>query len=282
MDPIIDKFNDSRILRINQDNMGLTRSLNKGLQLARGEYVARMDADDISMQRRLEAQVQEMDTDSRLDLVGAFFDVIDGNKRLIETKELILDPLYRLWRLQFHNNYGHGSMMLRKRAILNAGLYDERLKYAQDFDLWSRVSRKDNTKIVPEVLYRYRMVEKGRQASVKYYDDQLAAAIAVSNNSLTACNPRLSEADCAEVRALYWEFQLKGVSERGLSLLPETLEGFCLRYGIDGPEKAGLVRRVALDALGEIEKSERMSPAERADMIRRFSRFAADPLTGMT
>jgi glycosyltransferase involved in cell wall biosynthesis len=273
--PIVDQFHDSRIVKIQQENMGLTRSLNKGLRIARGRYVARMDADDVSMPNRLESQVREMDADPGLDLVGTLFDVMDSNKGLIETKELILDPVYRLWRLQFHNNYGHGTMMLRKQAILDAGTYDERLKYAQDFDLWSRVSRKDNTKIVPAVLYRYRMVEQSGQASVRYYDDQLAAAIAISDNSLRTCNPRLSQIDCAEIRALYWEFQLKGVSVRGLSVLPETFEGFCLRYAIDGQAKARIIRRVALDALGEIEKSDRISPLEQADMIRRFMRWGA-------
>jgi glycosyltransferase involved in cell wall biosynthesis len=274
-DPIIDRFHDSRIIKIQQANMGLTRSLNKGLRMARGRYVARMDADDISIPSRLEAQVREMDTDPGLDLVGTLFDVMDSNKGLIETKELILDPVYRLWRLQFHNNYGHGTMMLRKQAIFDAGMYDERLKYAQDFDLWSRVSRKDNTKIVPAVLYRYRMVKQSGQASVRYYDDQLAAAIAISDNSLRACNPRLSQTDCAEVRALYWEFQLKGVSVRGLSVLPETFEGFCLRYVIDGQAKERMTRRVALDVLGEIKKSDRMSLTDQGDMIRRFMRWGA-------
>ncbi len=273
LDPIINQFDDNRILRIEQENMGLTRSLNKGLRLARGEYVARMDADDISMPERLEAQIREMEADPRLDLIGTFFDVMDGKRKLIETKALILDPVYRLWRLQFHNNYGHGTMMLRKQAILDAGMYDERLRYAQDFDLWSRISRKDNTKIVPKVLYRYRMLEKGPQASIKNYDDQLAAAIAISDKSLRACNPELSEAGCAEVRALYWKFQLRSVSVRGLSLLPEILEGFSRRYGIDRQDAERMARRVALDAVEEIEKSDRMCQSERTDMISKFLKW---------
>jgi glycosyltransferase involved in cell wall biosynthesis len=193
LDHILHRYKDKRIVIRRQKNMGLTRSLNKGLSLARGEYIARMDADDVSLPNRLENQVHELDADSGLDLVGCFFDIVDGEGRLIERKELITDPVYRLWRLQFHNNYGHGTVMLRKRSVLDAGSYDENLSYAQDYDLWSRISTRNNTGIIPEVLYLYRMVEDGMQASVKNYEVQLTNALGVSNRNLMACNPSLNE-----------------------------------------------------------------------------------------
>ncbi len=151
LDRLADRYKDKRIAVRRHENMGLTRSLNKGLALARGKYIARMDADDVSLPNRLEAQVHELDLDKRLDLVGCFFDIVDDENRLIERKELITDPVYRLWRLQFHNNYGHGTVMLRKESILNAGSYDESLSYAQDYDLWSRISTRHNTTIIPDV-----------------------------------------------------------------------------------------------------------------------------------
>lgn len=249
---IVTACNDNRIVLVHQHNMGLTRSLNKGLLMARGDYIARMDADDVSVPGRLQAQVDRLDRDDRLDLVGCFFDVIDGAGTLVERKELFTDPIYRLWRLQFHNNYGHGSIMMRKRSVVEAGMYDETLRYAQDYDLWSRLSRRDNTAMIADVLYRYRMANKSGQSSIRNYDAQLATAIQVSNRSLTACNPRLTEADCREIRALYWEFELDHVSSAGLALVPETLEGFCERYHIRGTEKESLVNRVTREASGEV------------------------------
>ncbi len=201
---ILHAYNDDRITLHRQENMGLARSLNKGFRLARGKYVARMDADDISTPDRLKIQVAAFDGQPDLDLVGSFFDVVDGLGQVIERKELITEPIYRLWRLQFHNNYGHGTMMLRTSAVLKVGMYDESLRYAQDYDLWSRLSRKENTNIVPDVLYYYRMVEQSQQASVKNYDEQLAAAVLISNRNLKQCNPGLADAGCMEVRALYW------------------------------------------------------------------------------
>jgi glycosyltransferase involved in cell wall biosynthesis len=242
---------------VKQENRGLTRSLNRGLRLAIGEYVARMDADDVSHPRRIEAQVREVERNTALDLVGTFFDIVDEEGRLQETKELILDPIYRLWRLQFHNNYGHGTMLMRKQAVTDAGMYDERLRHAQDFDLWSRLSRKCNTMIVPEVLYSYRMVQRSQQTSVKNYDSQLAAAIGVSDRSLMACNGDLSEADCVEVRALYWKFQRDRVSLDAMRAIPRTLEGFCRRFDIKGSEQSALVQQVIRDAEAEIRAQEK-------------------------
>ncbi len=274
---VVSRFKDRRIVVHRQENMGLTRSLNKGLRMARGRYVARMDADDMSLPGRLEAQVGKMDGNDLLDMVGTFFDVVDGEGKLIERKELIVDPIYRLWRLQFHNNYGHGSMMLRRASILDAGGYDESLRYAQDYELWSRVSRKDNTSIIPTVYYQYRLIEQSAQSSVKNYDTQLENAIRISNGSLKKCRPSFTDTDCEEVRALYWKFQRDCPSRKGLMAVPETLDGFCRRYGIEAEERAGLVQRVAADTLEEAAKFEILVEEDRKRLAEEFLRTTNGP-----
>lgn len=267
LDDLSERYKDKRIVVLRQENMGLTRSLNKGFALARGQYVARMDADDVSSTKRLEAQVNELDTDDRLDLVGCFFDVIDREDRLVERKELITDPVYRLWRLQFHNNYGHGTVMLRRKAVISAGLYNEDLTYAQDYDLWSRLSRKDNTMIIPEVLYSYRLVENSMQASVKNYDVQLATALGVSNRNLTACKPGLTERECGEIRALYWKCGYDSISTGAVKLLSSLLEGFCTRFGIDNDERSRLAQNIASDLIVEVEKTEDLGSNDKKKII---------------
>jgi glycosyltransferase involved in cell wall biosynthesis len=263
----ISEYRDARISLFRQENIGLARSLNRGLRLARGDYIARMDGDDVSRLDRFDLQIKEMEAHHQIDLLGSFFDVIDEKGELIETKELITDPIYRLWRLQFHNNYGHGAMMLKKQSVLKQGMYDETLLYAQDYDLWSRMSVKDNSGIIPEALYHYRMFEQSGQASVRNYDAQLAAAIDISNRNLRDCNPRLSETDCMEVRALYWKFQIAGVTLRGLKALPDTLEGFCSRYEIKAADRRNLIKRVARDAIEEAEKSNLIPTADKQSVI---------------
>jgi len=270
---LIGSYNDDRIVLITQENLGLTRSLNKGLALARGSYVARMDSDDISLPTRLEAQVAEMDRDAKLALVGCFFDVVDEHGNLIERKELITDPVYRLWRLQFHNNYGHGSVMLRKEPIMAIGMYNESLRYAQDYDLWCRLSTKSNTKMIPEALYRYRMVTEGGQASVANLDVQLLNAVRISNRNLMACHPCLTETDCEEIRTLYWKLHRDCMSPKGIAALPPTLEGFCRRFNIEGHEKLSLIRRVVRDALDELDSIDSTLSEEWENVIHDLKKY---------
>lgn len=264
---VISGYNDPRIRFIRQENMGLTRSLNRGLSLASGELVARMDADDVCLPDRLAVQLAAFKDNDELDLVGSFFEVIDAHGNLLERKEPFTDAVYRLWRLQFHNNYGHGSVMMRKRAAVAAGMYDERLRYAQDYDLWSRLSTKSNTEMIPRILYRYRLLEAGAQTSVRNYNAQLDAAIEISNRNLKACNPSLTDQECAEVRALYWEFQFDGASEDGIFLLPETCDRFCTRYGLSERERDRLVRRVFDDVREQMATSRRVRCSDRLKLF---------------
>ncbi|MHB8203147.1 MAG: glycosyltransferase [Desulfomonilaceae bacterium] len=249
-EPVCDRirnFGDDRIRLVTQENRGLTKSLNKGLALAEAEYVARMDADDISLPDRLEKQFEIISSSSRLELIGTFFSIIDEHGNILKGKELIIDPIYRLWRLLFHNNYGHGTIMFRKSSIVRVGMYDTQLRFAQDFDLWSRISKKDNTFVIPEFLYQYRMNSNSEQASVKNYDDQLQAAIWISDRNLKSCNPKLTERDLVELRSLYWEFQMPSVSGRAPVLAVETLKAFCNKYDLDVSERNCLASRLALD-----------------------------------
>jgi len=249
----LSRIRDPRIVLVNQENMGLTRSLNKGICLARGEYLARMDADDVSLPQRLERQVEVMEANPCLDLVAAHYEVIDDKGRVCDRKVLIQDPVYRLWRLQFHNVYGHGTVLLRKNSIVAAGGYDETYAVAQDYELWSRLSKLDNTHVIPEVLYQYRSVDQSPQSSIRHYERQLANAIRTSNRNIKACKPDFSDADCEDVRSVFWKFQRVATSLRGIDLLPALLEGFFARYGVGVSQRDGLLRQVLADVESELE-----------------------------
>jgi glycosyltransferase involved in cell wall biosynthesis len=275
--PVIERYSDARVILINQENKGLTSSLNRGLSLSRGDYIARMDSDDISLPNRLEIQWAAMESDPNLDLVGSFYEVIDGSGKVCEVKTLIQDTAYRLWRLQFHNVYGHGTVMLRKRKVLTAGGYDEKLTFAQDYDLWSRLCDLDNTLIIPKVLYQYRLVDQGTQSSVAHYESQLANAARTSDRNLKRCNPGLSWKDCEEVRAVFWKFQQSAISERGLELLVPTLEGFLEGFNVPQPQRQRLAKKVLYDVIGEINGDQSIPKANKESLIVRltemFERF---------
>ncbi len=247
IEDIILDYKDDRIRLWKHPNIGLTRSLNVGLELARGEYIARMDSDDLSLPRRFKTQIETFRDNHSIDLVGTSFDIINENGEFLERKNAITDDVYRLWRLLCHNNYGHGAVMFRKNAVMGIGNYDAKLKYAQDYDLWSRLSTKTNTKALPDVYYQYRLISQSKQASVRNYDDQLAAAIWISNRNLRRLAPDLSETDCAQIRSLYWNFQISEFGEAGLKLIPEIIVRFLDTFRIDKLEKPALLKKILDD-----------------------------------
>jgi glycosyltransferase involved in cell wall biosynthesis len=140
---ILENYNDSRIIRIkNASNIGLTKSLNLGLKKARGFYIARIDADDISKPGRLAAQIAYLNSNPQIAVLGSAYETIDENSKLIQTFYPPSCPLVITWSLLFGNPIAHSSVVYRRDIILQLGGYDENILYAQDYDLWSRITEK--------------------------------------------------------------------------------------------------------------------------------------------
>ena len=159
---IIKSYSDPRIRLITQTNHGLVYSLNKGAALARGGFVARQDADDISMPTRLEKQLNWMLTSHDRGLVGTFFTYIDlKNKPLTTTICSPLKDLDLKRSMYLNNPFAHGSVMFRKQAFLESNGYRQEYYKAEDYDLWRRIARKWEIGQVPEILYWYRINPSG-------------------------------------------------------------------------------------------------------------------------
>ncbi len=115
---IIRSYADPRIRLIqNEENIGLSRSLNKGLKLARGEYIARMDADDISLPRRLAAQVGLLDKQPDIGLVGTSIQLIDCDGERMHVHRVPTTHAQILWALCFTTPLAHPSVVFRKVII---------------------------------------------------------------------------------------------------------------------------------------------------------------------
>jgi len=149
---------DTRIALIrNEQNIGLTRSLNKGLRLARGEYLARQDADDVSLQQRLELRVKFLDAHPKVGVVGSALEIIDENgKVLAQRKPATADAELRLEMLIKNSSLLHTSILARTSLLKELGGYNENIRFAQDYDLWWRLSRKANLANLPETLIKWR------------------------------------------------------------------------------------------------------------------------------
>ena len=148
---------DARIRVVpNAANLGLTTSLNTGLALARGELVARHDADDLSRPERLATQVALLDTRPEVSLVGSWYQKIDPAGKSLGERALPVDHARLSWALLFYCPFVHSAVVFRRRAVVEMGGYDERFVYAQDYDLWSRMARRAKVANIPATLVEYR------------------------------------------------------------------------------------------------------------------------------
>ncbi len=130
---------DKRIVLIEQDNQGLTRSLIRGIAAAKGCYIARQDADDASEAVRLERQMSFM---PRYDVVAARSRREDGRPR----PSVPVALLYR-YSMAFKNPFYHGTLLFKKEIYERAGGYDAAFTYTQDYDLMARMIIKAKAKI---------------------------------------------------------------------------------------------------------------------------------------
>ena len=148
---------DRRMVLVrNETNIGLARSLNLGLELAQGEYIARMDADDISMPERLAVQVAYLETHSDIGVLGSKAYFVDDEMSTINYPE---NPDYLKWCLCFYNPIAHPSVMYRHSLIDSVGGYNEEYQFAQDYELWGRLSGITKLSNFQQVLVQMRKHE---------------------------------------------------------------------------------------------------------------------------
>ncbi len=148
---------DPRVRLVSRAHAGLVATLNAGLSLARGALVARMDADDVALPRRLEIQVARLDRDPDLLCVGGAYEVIDAKGRRIdlvrppEAPDQILAAA-----LEGRSPICHPTALYRRERVLAVGGYDLAAPVAQDYDLWLRLMDIGPLANVSEVVLRLR------------------------------------------------------------------------------------------------------------------------------
>lgn len=151
---IIESFNDKRIIIYNnENNLAQTKSLNIGLKLAEGKYVARMDADDIALPMWLEKLVNYIKKHPEYAAISPAVNLIDSAGKIKKLRRVPLSFHEIIIRIFFDSPMNHVSALLNKEQILENGGYDEEFKITQDYELWSSLIR-NNYKItnVPDVL----------------------------------------------------------------------------------------------------------------------------------
>jgi glycosyltransferase involved in cell wall biosynthesis len=152
---IIKSYNDERIKIINNEkNIGLTKSLNKALKVARGEYIARQDADDISLPNRFEEQLKYLEKHPEVALLGTSVSHIEENGKITGKNILLANP--SIDDFLKDNLFKHGSTMFKKEIVNKLGGYNDLFKYAQDYELWLRIAKHFEVRGLAQLLYKIR------------------------------------------------------------------------------------------------------------------------------
>lgn len=153
---IVRSFNDPRIrLLENDENLGLTKSLNRALDTAEGKYIARQDADDLSHPARLEREVAYLESREDVALVGTGAYLINNEGEIQQERKVLETVSFE--DLVEKNHIIHGSILARTDVFKSVGGYDELFRYSQDLDMWLRIAEDYNIRNIPDPLYYFRI-----------------------------------------------------------------------------------------------------------------------------
>lgn len=174
-DKILEEFKDNRIKIIkHKKTEGLAKSLNEAIDFAKGKYIARMDSDDISLEKRIEVQVKYMEKRTDIDMTATFYKEFDKNKKTI--MECFNKPKQVSAKLFYINMISHPSVMFKKEFLIKNNIrYNEEYLYSQDLELWTRITKIGNIAIIPKIEVKYRIHnkqisnEKSQKQSELYY-----------------------------------------------------------------------------------------------------------------
>lgn len=191
---IIEKFakRDKRILAIsNTKNLKLANSLNKGIELAKGKYIARMDADDWSYPDRLETQYRFMEKHPKVGIVGGSMNVCSEDLKITNSRSYPVSDKKIRSRIFFYSPFSHPLIMIRKDVLDKVGGYDTAFNPAEDYELYFRIGSTSKFANLRKVLLKYRVVPNSMTTGgtkkmevtslrirTKYFDTYQASLIA--------------------------------------------------------------------------------------------------------
>ncbi len=260
---------DKRVIVVrNSENVGLTRSLNRGLAMARGRYVARQDADDVSLPERLAVQAAYLDADPEAALAYGHFETMDSAGRILERIGVKADPVLVRWHLMFFNCLGcHSLVTFRRDPVLALGGYDPSCRWSQDHDLWLRLADVGDVAIIPQVLARYRVHEQS--ISLACREEQEAVSLEISRKRLSRLAGRdLPKGRVADLRR-FWIGTLADF--QAARAMVRDLQDICCRFldeehrrGQPVAETAGKLTAIIMERLIAVHDLGQKSPHGRS------------------
>ena len=234
---------DSRIHLVSRENRGIVASLNALIAMAQGEFLARMDADDIALPERLALQIAWLREHPEVVCVGGQYIGVDrwGYDLGVRSSEPTDDHSLQDRLLHGFTAICHPTAMMRRSTVQAVGGYDENCKVTEDLDLWLRLGEQGQLANLPQVLLHYRV--HPNSANSKTFEEGLAAARRIADQ---ACDRRgierraqplpryLPETDRASLfhhyRDLGWVGFMRGDRLMALRYACETIRKMPLRW----------------------------------------------------
>ena len=165
---ILSKYTDPRIRVINlPENIGRTPALNVAVVNASAEYVAVLDADDLSHPLRLKQQIEFLDAHPDVGLVGSWAEFIDEVGLFVSLKKSPISHQEIVQAMATRNPIVHSTTMFRRDLMSRIGGYDETLVYAQDFGMLLEFARISRIAVIPEILCSWRMLNNSMTYAVE-------------------------------------------------------------------------------------------------------------------
>lgn len=221
---------DERVRVISQANGGIVAALNAGLTQATAPLVARMDADDRSLEDRFEVQRRAF-RDPSVVLVSCFMHMIDEDGEVTGVHQAPHERSVADFQLLFHNSIGgHSQVMYRREAALLAGAYRNEEALAEDYGLWCRLSNMGVVHVIPDTLHQYRSNSAG--LSQTHGERQRLQAVGVARQHLLDAFGIEFDESTVEALQSFWKAgrttplppaQLGLVRQR----LPQVLDRYC-------------------------------------------------------
>lgn len=172
---------DHRLRVFHQAKSGTIAAVNFGISVARGTFIARMDADDIAVQERLELQINHFEANPETELLGGHHRYMtdDGPTEVVLRFET--SPQRIRDRIGHVNQFSQPTTMFRRQTVMDLGLYRRAFVHCEDYDLWLRFAERYPTENLDVVLLSYRI--HPRQTSQRFLVQQATAKIAASVSS---------------------------------------------------------------------------------------------------
>lgn len=148
---------DARVKYYAQENQGLSRTPNRAFSLSSGEYIARMDADDLAFPEKIEKQVRYLESHPDVDMVGTWAEIWQGDTKTARAHRHPTEDRMIKTEMLFNNPFVHSTVLMRREVFAAIGGYSESPEdYPEDYEFLVRITERFRVANIPEILNVYR------------------------------------------------------------------------------------------------------------------------------